>query len=226
MKKILNILWMLVLCFCVGTVLAQMLIGAMVLPKLKLNDERLSQIAALAQGNDIAPKEEIKAAPTLEAEQASYQEIVESRAAKYRNLEMREKQLRNNFVQVQSEESKLADDIKRAKQLSDNFKTEVTKVRDDATSAGMDDLLQTLLNIKPKLAQEMLLKMLDDKRIDDVVTLLKQMPPKKRGTIIGEFKTPEDKDKLSEVLLRLREGQPEIKVVDKAQANLEPKNPP
>ena len=51
------------------------------------------------------------------------------------------------------------------------------------------------------------------------------MPDKKRANIIGEFKD-DDKEKLSEVLRRLREGQPEIKAVDNAQAKLESKRTP
>jgi hypothetical protein len=222
MKKILNILWMLLLCVCVGTVLAQVLIAAVVMPKLKLNSDRLSKIVSLAQGNEIAVKEVAKPR-TLEAEQPSYQEIVESRAVKYRNLEMREKQLQNNLAQVQSEESKLADDIKRAKQLKDGFDEQLNQVRDNATSAGMQDVMSKLANMKPSLAKEMLIMMLDEKQIDAVVTLLKEIPEKKCAKIIGEFKTDEEKEKLSEVLRRIREGVPEIKAVEKSQAKAEPK---
>ena len=217
MKNILNIVWMLALCFCVGTVLSQMLLAAVLWPKMKLNRERVSQIVAIAQGVDVAVKEDVKGPAQLEGEQASYQDIVEARAVKYRNLELREQQLRNNLAQVQSEESKLADDTKRCKQLSESFNAQLKEVRESSTSAGMDDVLRTLVSIKPKQAKDLLLEMLDKKEIDAVVTFMKQMSDKKRANIIGEFKTDDDKEKLSEVLRRLREGLPEVKAVDKAQ---------
>jgi hypothetical protein len=223
MKKILNLLWMLVLCACVGTVFTQMLLAAVLWPKLKLNHERISQIAAIAQGADVAAKESPKGPAQPEGEQASYQEIVDARAVKYRNLELREQQLRNNLVQVQSEESKLADDAKRFKQLSDSFNAQFAEVRQSSTSEGMDDVLRTLVGIKPKQAKDLLLEMLDKKEIDAVVSFMKQMPDKKRANIIGEFKSDEEKEKLSEVLRRLREGLPETKAVDKAQEKLQNK---
>jgi hypothetical protein len=215
----------LALCFCVATVVAELLVAAVVIPKLKLNNERIAQIAAVAQGADIAPKEGPKGPAPLENEQASYQEIVEARAVKYRSLELREQQLRNNLAQVQSDEGKLADDMKRAKQLSDSFNRQLEDVRKSATSSGMDDLLRTIVKMKAKQAKEQLIVMLDNKEMDVVVSLIRQMPDKQRASILAEFKTDDEKEKLSEVLRRLREGQPEMQVVEKAQAAENKKSP-
>jgi hypothetical protein len=220
MKNLFGFAWMLIIGLCVGTVLSQLLIAAVVMPKLKLNEHRISQIVSLAQGKDFQAKVETKATG-LEAEQPSYQEIVEARAVKFRNLEMREKQLRNNLVEVRTEEVKVADEIKRIKQLDSNFNEQLKLVRDDATSEGMSTLAEKIGSMKPKLAKEMLVKMLDDKRLDDVVVLLKQLPDKKSAKIIGEFKTDDEKEMLSEVLRRIREGDPVIEAVEKAQAKAE-----
>ena len=176
---------------------------------------------AIAQGADFPAQEAAKGPAPLEGEQASYQEIVEARAVKYRNLELREQQLRNNLAQVQSEENKLADEVKRCKQLSDNFNAQLDEVRKTAASSGMDDVLRTLVSIKPKQAKDLLLEMLDKKEIDAVVTFMKQMPDKKRANIIGEFKTDDEREKIGEVLRRVREGMPEIEAVDKAQENMQ-----
>jgi hypothetical protein len=226
MIKILNLLWVLILGFCVGTVITEALLAAVLAPKLKLNNARVAQIAAIAQGADVAPKEGPKGASPPENEQASYQEIVEARAVKFRNLELREQQLRNNLAQVQLEESKLADDIKRNKQLADSFNAQLEAVRKNATSSGMDDLLRTIVKMQAKQAKEQLIVMLDNKEMDAVVSLIRQMPDKQRANIIGQFKTDEEKEKLAEVLRRLREGQPEMQVVEKAQAKAENKKTP
>lgn len=223
MKKILKLGWILVLCFCIGTIITQVILAAVVFPKLKLNHERVAQIVAIAQGAELPKKEEAKSPATQEGEQASYQEVVEARAVKYRNLELREQQLRNNLVQVQSEESKLADDIKRNKQLADNIKNDVEQIQKSSTTAGMEDVLAKLISMKPKQAKEQLVVMLDNKEIDAVVALMKQMPDKKCASIIAEFKTDDEKLKLSEILRRIREGMPEMKAVDKAQEKLQAK---
>jgi hypothetical protein len=221
MKKITKVLVMLALCFCVGTTITLLLLTAVVGPKLKLDRTRVAQIAAIAQGADVAAKSEAKGPLPFEGEQASYQEVVEARAVKYRSLELREQQLRNNLAELQSQATRLADELKRQKQLSDSFNAQLAEVRQSSTSSGMDDLLRTLISIKPEQAKEQITAMLDNKEIDVVVALLKQMPDKKRANIIGEFTTDEDREKLSEVLRRLREGMPEMKAVQKAQAKLE-----
>ena len=225
MKNMLKVLWMLILCLCVGTMVAQLLLAAVLWPKIALNRERIAQIVAIAQGADWSPREDPKGPALLESEQASYQDVVEARAVKYRNLELREQQLRNNLVQVQSEESKLADDTKRFKQLSDNFNAQLKEVRDSSTSSGMDEVMRILASGKPKQAKELLLDMLDKKEIDAAVVLIKQLPEKKRANILGEFKTDDEKEQLSEVLRRIREGQPEMKAVEKVQAKPEAKSP-
>jgi hypothetical protein len=217
MNKILKTGWVLVLCVCIGTIATQVLLAAVLFPKLKLNRERISQIVAIAQGAELPAKVEAKGPAPQEGEQVSYQEIVEARAVKYRNLELREQQLRNNLVQVQTDESKLADDIKRNKLLAESFKTEVNQLQKSATTAGMEDVLGKFISMKPKQAKEQLVVMLDNKEIDAVVSLMKQMPDKKCASILAEFKTEDEKAKLSEILRRIREGMPEMEAVNKAE---------
>jgi hypothetical protein len=223
MNKMLNLAWALIISFCIGTVITQLLLAAVFYPKLKLDKERITQIAAIAQGAALPAKAEVKGPEKQESEQASYQEVVEARAVKYRNLELREQQLRNNVVRVQSEESKIAEDIKRNKQLAEGFKTELEQVRKSSTTEGMDDVLRKLIKMDPKQAKGQLVMMLDNKEMDAVVSLIKQMPDKNCANILREFKTDDEKLKLSEVLRRIREGAPEIKTVDKAQEKLQAK---
>jgi hypothetical protein len=214
---------MLVVGFCVGTIITQTLLAAVLWPRMRLDKERITRIAAIAQGIDDAAKEGAKASKQSEGEQPSYQEIVDTRAVKYRNLELREQQLRNNLVQVQSEESKLADDSKKYKQLRESFDIDLAQLEKSATSTGMEELRRTLEKMKPKQAKEVLVEMLDKKEIDKVVILLRQMILKNRVNIIAEFKSGEDLDKISEVLRRLREGEPEIEISDNAKSRMTPK---
>jgi hypothetical protein len=225
MKKILNFAWMLLVGFCLGTIITQTLVAAVIWPRLKLDKERCSRIAAIAQGIEPSAKEGVKSSKAASSEQPSYQEIIETRSVKYRNLELREQQLRNNMAQVQSQESLLADEGKRYKQLREAFDAELAELEKKSTSAGMTEVRQTFEKLDPAQAKELLVEMLDKKEIDKVVVLLRDMQLKSRTNIIAEFKTPEDSDKISEVLRRLREGEPEAGIVDDAKGKLEPKKP-
>ncbi len=70
-------------------------------------------------------------------------------------------------------------------------------------------------NIKPKQAKEQILKMLDNQEMNEVVTILSGMPIGKRAKIVGEFKTPEETEKLDEILRLIRCGVPEVNLIDK-----------
>lgn len=226
MKNLLSVVGMIFSCLCVGTVFTLILVTAVVWPKLKLDRERVLQIVAIARGADYMEKTETKSAVLPDSDQPSYQEILDARSVKFRNLELREQQLRNNLVQIQLEEGKLADEMKRQKTLADNFNAQLKALQESSSSAGMDDVGRTLQTIKPKQAKALLVEMLDKKEIDKVVVLLRQMPDKKRAAIIGEFKTNEEMEKMDEVLRRLREGQPEIGAAENAQAQMETKKLP
>ena len=89
----------------------------------------------------------------------------------------------------------------------------------------MDDNRAKLESIKAKQAKELLLEMLDQQEINDVVTLLKGMPNVKAAKIIGEFKTPDELEKIGQVLRLIREGTPVSDLVANTREKLEQPKP-
>jgi hypothetical protein len=73
--------------------------------------------------------------------------------------------------------------------------------------------------MSPKQAKDQILKMLDepstvaDDPMQDVVTVLKSMADDKRKKLLGEFKTPEEADRLAEILREVRLGLPDSDVI-------------
>jgi hypothetical protein len=210
---------------CIGTVISQIIIFLYLSSAWNIDHQRVEKILAAAQGIEpISPKEikeEVKKPEVKAPEEPSYDQIVEARARKYRNLEIREQELRDNLAQVQHEQNQLTDEKKRYKKLRDGFDSQLLAVNESATSAGNDEVRRTLESIKPKQAKALLLDMLGDNEIDNVVTLLSAMPDGKRAKIIGEFKTSDEMNKLSEVLRRIREGVPTAETADKTRKQLD-----
>jgi hypothetical protein len=64
--------------------------------------------------------------------------------------------------------------------------------------------------------------MVDAGSMREVVALLSAMVPSKRSKVIAEFKTPEEEEKLAELLKIIREGDPELSLIDDAKRQLEP----
>jgi len=72
----------------------------------------------------------------------------------------------------------------------------------------------------------LLAQMLQQKELDDVVTLMTTMSDGKRAKIIAEFKTPEEIKQMDEILRRVRQGQPGAGAAENTQKQLQPPKGP
>ncbi len=222
-ERLLSGAWMIFVYVCVGTIISQAIILMYLISTWKIDGQRWLQVVAAAQG--ILPAEtgrpQTKAAQEQVGEQPSYDRILEARALKYRNLEIREHELHNSLSQIQFDQNKLAEEKKQYKQLRDGFDAQLLSMSEGSAASGKEEVRRTLESIKPKQAKTLILEMLDNKEIDDVVALLLPMPDNKRAKIFAEFKSPDELEKLSEVLRRIREGSPSAKAPEQTRKQLE-----
>jgi hypothetical protein len=208
---------------CVATVIAAAILGVYFSRAWKLNREKLVQMLAVAQGVDLAAVGQ-QARPDQEepsTEQVSYRQILEARAEKTRNLELREQSLSAAVAQAQVQQHKLAEEEKQLRGLHDGFQSDLLAMEKSATASGREDARRTLEAIKAKQAKLLLAQMLDQKEIDDVVVLLSGMTEGKRAKIIAEFKTPAEVDQIGEVLRRIRQGAPTVNKAENTEKKLE-----
>ena len=75
--------------------------------------------------------------------------------------------------------------------------------------------------MRPEQAKEQLLKMLDDKAMGDVVTIVKNMPADKQKKIVAEFKEGSDADQLYQILKNIRAGEPVVSQIEDAREQLQ-----
>lgn len=144
--------------------------------------------------------------PEEPAEEPSYEAILQKRALEYRDLELKNKMLlsmkddlENLRRQVEQKERVL---VERERQ----FEALVARTRQEAEDAGRETVRRTLESIRPAQAKELITEMLDRKELDEVVRLMQGMNDSKRARIVAEFRTPEEAEKIAEVLRRLRQG--------------------
>jgi len=209
--------------FCVATCIAEALVVGYVWSALELDRSKLVRILAVAYGIDPAEGgHEDEHGQPPPAEQISLDEIAKARAIHVRHLELREQALRSALDQLRFEQTKLADETKRYDKQKEEFEARLAALEQEAQSGGIVELTSIMEKIKAKQAKEQILKMLADRQINDVVAMLSSMQASKRAKIIGEFKTPEESDKLAEVLRRIREGAPTAELAKKAEQELEP----
>jgi hypothetical protein len=230
MMRLLRIAASLLIYFCVATVIAQAILAVFISSRVRLDQEKAAQMLAIAYGIDLfAVRDEALAEQEQErisAEQASYDQILEARALKTRNLELREQALQSGLQQLKIAQRKASEEYKRCAQLKETFDEALKALNEGAAASGADEVRRILETVKPKQAKELIVQMLDDKKIDQVVVLLGAMPDAKRAKIFAEFKTPEETEKIGEILRRIREGVPTAQMADETRKQLQsPKSP-
>jgi hypothetical protein len=207
--RLLHTLVVAVACFSVGTVLSAAGLGGYLAVKWDVNRTKLAQMLAVAQGIDLAAKSAAHpAAKEVSEEQGSYEQMLEARAIKFRNLELREQSLRGSLDQLRQDQARAAEEKATVAKARQSLQTKLAEIDKEATDAGWEQNRNSLQTIKPKQAKELLLQMLAKNEMDDVVALLAPMSDSKRAKIISEFKTPEETQKIGDVLRVIRRGEP------------------
>jgi hypothetical protein len=222
-RRLMSAAGTLLVALALGTVIAEAIMLAFVWSKWRMDDERLQQMAAIAQGYDLV---EMRARAegereTVSTEQLSPEQVVEARAKKDRDLELREQALAQGVEQLRFERRKHAEELAQFKQTRTAFEAQLAKLKGGEQQSGMEQNIAMIENMKPKQAKEQLLQMYDKKEIDAVVRMMAGMTPSKRKKISAEFRTPEENEKLGEILRRIREGYPLAMAADETEKQLE-----
>jgi len=222
--RLLRIAFGLLLHFSLATLIAEAIVVGYVVSRWQIDGERFTKLLAVAQGLELpgpqaAAPLEPEAPPT---EQLSYDQVLEARAMKDKNLQLRELALANALAQLKTDRQKVAEDEKRYQQQLSESTAKLEALSKGAKATGRELAGRILEKAKPKQAKELLLQMLENKEIDDVVLLLSGMTDSNRAKIIGEFKTADEVKKIDEVLRLIRQGVPEAPIADKVKGQLQP----
>lgn len=207
--------------FCVATVLTQVILLSYFLIRGTLNRNSAIQLIALVNGIDVSGMRLQEIYQQGENyEQPSYDEILAERKMTSLDMDFR---LRSQ-QQFRDELSVMLADLRTDQdRFSDRllaFRNELKELSDEAQDNGLQDVQRTLQSLDPEQAKEQLLIMYDDKRIDDVVTILQAMSTDARRDILAEFTTPADVEILADILRRISEGMPVSSLITKTDEKL------
>ncbi|GAB4128676.1 hypothetical protein [Thermopirellula anaerolimosa] len=173
----------------------------------KVTPQRVTQALDVIRGRSpVAAVNTSLPEPAEPAEEPSYDAILQRRALAYRDLELKSLALQNLQDQLRVEETRFDEQQKLLAKREESFQEKVKAIQDESVTAGRETVRRTLESIKPTQAKLLLLDMLNKGEEQEVVALLAEMNDSKRSKIIAEFRTPEETDKIAEVLRLLREG--------------------
>ena len=219
MKRILSWLGSLFVAFALGTTISLVVLVAMLWWKGALTDDRLLGMIAALQG--IQPLRATSADETnsVSAEQPSLDQIIQSRLRASLDLDLRESAIDKSLGDLRTVESQIKTERERLDLWKLDFDQRLAKLETAATDAALLEVQRALEVMSPKQAKDQILKMLDepgaaeDDPMQDVVTVLKSMADDKRKKLLSEFKTPEEAEKLAEILREIRLGLPDSEII-------------
>lgn len=222
--KLLRMAITLTVCLCVATLVAQAVIVAMLASQGRLNPKKLHQIVAVVQGVElVAPTAITDAQKTsTDKEQPSYDDILQARAVKARQLELREQALKSGVDELAARQRQIKAEMDAYQRLKTSFDTSLAELDDAERIRARDEVRLILESMDPQQAKIQILRMVDADEMEDIVLMISAMPTSKKAKIIAEFKTDEEQKTLEEILRLIKEGVPKTNLLDQTRQQLQP----
>ncbi len=205
MKRLLSLFFW----FCAATVISQVCILGLSFFRGNLTKKSIVQIIALMNGIDI-PGERLKNAISAgqDVPVPTRDEILNAKIESNLNYKSREESMKRWQGQLQTEQDRLELEGIKLAQLRKEHDALVEQFKKGRLSQSLKDVQDVLEMVAPEQAKEQLLKMIEDKAMDDVVAIVKALDEGKRKKILAEFTGDGDSDKLKEILKELRVVEP------------------
>ncbi|MEZ6090700.1 MAG: hypothetical protein R3C05_22310 [Pirellulaceae bacterium] len=203
--------------FCIATVLTQLLILTVMAVRGNLSASNTTKIVGLINGIDISGDrvaESIRAAKTEPV--PSFDEVLAERARLGLEMDLRRRAQENYDNQLQVVQERLRLKESRFDTRKDAFYRKLEELSQGVQDEAMKSLQNTLETLPPATSKDQIIRMLDGGDLNDVVAIVKAMQPDKRKKILKEFVTPQEADKLQQILNQIGAGEPEKTVIDKA----------
>jgi flagellar motility protein MotE (MotC chaperone) len=220
MKTALRWLGTLFVAFSIGTVTSLAVLVGMLWWKGVLTDDRLLGMLAALQGIELPARGSAAAVDPAADEQPSLDQILQRRLVASLDLDMRETAIDKALAELRNLETQIKTENQRLDLWKLSFDRRLETLESQTTDEALLQLQRTIEAMHPKQAKDQILIILnqpptkpDDDPMRDVVTILKTMPIDKQRKIVGEFKSPEEADKLAEILRQIRLGSPDADLI-------------
>ena len=169
----------------------------------RLDDETLFRITALVQGVDLEEIEKAKQAkaPDAPAEEPSFEEQQQQSQAATIHFDAKRKQLADLLAGFDDQLQRLNDETNKYTTLRESVEKYLEELRTQIENEHIAKVREQLEGLNPKTqAKELLVKMIDADRTDEVIMLLGSMKKRNRENILLMFVT----DKEIEMLYRIQ----------------------
>ena len=203
----------------IGTFVSLLVLLGMLWWKGTLADERLLGMIAALQGIEAAPPEKEGDELDPNAEQPSFDQMVQARVQASLDLDLRESAIDKSLLDLRATETQIKTERERLDLWKTDFDQRLAQLETAGTDTALVEVQRTLEAMSPKQAKDQVLRMLEeaptaeDDPMQDVVAIFKALPESKQKKLFAEFKTPDELDQLAEILHQIRLGLPDSELI-------------
>ncbi|MGE3242261.1 MAG: hypothetical protein AB7G28_23275 [Pirellulales bacterium] len=193
----------------------------------RISDDKLFRIVALVQGVDLdqIAAEQAGAKGDVPPEEPSVDELAGQQQVLDRNYEVKLLSLQRGRQEFDYRLQELRTQTQRFDRLAHDWEAKLKQQDELTTQENLAKVISDLEQVKPATAKDLLMRWIQEDRMNDVILLLGRMSETKKSKILKAFTTPEELDKLHEIHRLMIDNNQSQKDLEQAQEELESLKP-
>jgi hypothetical protein len=201
MKRIIALLVSLIGYFCVATVITIALIVGYLWHTDQLNQQKAFRIVALLQDVDLQQLAEAqrKSGDDVPPEEPSLDTMLHHQQIQDRNFEVKQLALERGRQEYDHRLQLLKEQTDRYDRLATEWQSRWKKEAELTTQENLAKVVAQIEQLRADNGKAMLLRWIDEGRMDDAILLMSKMSENKLGRILKTFETEEELSKLHEI---------------------------
>jgi hypothetical protein len=208
MKKIIGLIIALVGYVCVATVVTIALILGYLWYTERINDEKVFRVVALLHDVDLEQLAEAtqKASDAVPSEEPSLEDVLHHQQIQDRNFEVKMLALQRGRQEYDERLQLLKEQTLRYDRIATEWQSRLKQEEELATQENLAKVVAQIEQMKPPVAKELLMRWIDEGRMDDAILLMSKMAESKLAKILKTFETEQELDKLHDIHQRILGG--------------------
>jgi hypothetical protein len=205
MKRVIALLVSLVGYVCVATTITLALIVGYLWHTDQLNQQKVFRIVALLQDVDLQQLAEAqhKTGDDVPPEEPSLDTMLRHQQIQDRNFEVKQLALDRGRQEYDHRLRELKEETDRYDRLANEWQSRWKKEAELTTQENLAKVVAQIEQLRADNGKAMLLRWIDEGRMDDAILLMSKMSENKLGRILKTFETEEELTKLHEIHQRI-----------------------
>jgi hypothetical protein len=188
----------------------------------KLTDEKMFRMVALLQGVDLQQiaDEQKSAESEVPPEEPSLDTVADQQHVLDRNHEVKMLSLQRGRTEFDARMLELKTQSERFDRMASEWENRLRQQGELTTQENITKVITDLEQVKPVTAKDLLMRWIEEDRMQDVILLLGRMSDSKKAKILKSFTTPEELDKLHEIHRLMMDSSESKQQLEQAQDEL------